>query len=94
MPLGLPTVVGEGSGKFPWIVDVTLVIAAAGTTITSASNTALVGGKLLSVICNGDSDAIVESVVFNDATGAVTITTATAQTAECTYTALVARANG
>jgi len=70
---------------------VTATIAAAWTTITTAADPDVVGGKVIWIVPVWDSDAIVESVVLG-ATWAVTVTTATAQTAECEYSVAIARA--
>ena len=69
------------------------VIAAAWTTITTAADPDLVGGVIIGIVEEWDSNAIVKSVALG-ATWTVTVTTASAQTAECTYNVAVARATG
>ena len=70
---------------------VSAVIAAAWTTITTAADPDVVGWKVIGIVPVGDSDAIVKSVVLGT-TWTVAVTTATAQTAECTYSVAIARA--
>lgn len=70
---------------------VSAVIAAAWTTITTAADPDVVGGQIIWIVEVWDSDAIVKSVALG-ATWTVTVTTATAQTAECTYSVSVQRA--
>lgn len=78
----------------PWgIKIVTATIAAAWTTITTAADADVVGWKVIWIVEVGDSDAIVKSVVLAS-DGKVTVTTATAQTAECEYSVSIARATG
>jgi len=67
------------------------VIAAAWTTITTAADPDLVWGVIIGIVEEWDSNAIVKSVVLG-ATWTITVTTASAQTAECTYNVSVMRA--
>jgi len=69
------------------------VIAASWTTITTAADPDLVGWVIIGIVEEGDSDAIVKSVALAS-DWKITVTTATAQTAECTYNVSVMRATG
>jgi len=86
---------------YKWTADkvwdiklVQAVIAISGTTVTTAADAEVVGGKIVGVYPSAwAADAIVEiATIASD--GKVTVTLASASTAEATYSVSVLRATG
>lgn len=90
-----PTVVLNGTGVNSAIKAVTFGFNATLTTLSSAADTSLVWGTLISITPTGWAQKkVLWSVAFNSTTGWMLVTLSAANTAAVTYTALVLRATG
>ena len=73
---------------------VTATIAAAGTTVTTAADPEVVGGKVLSTYVTSWATDVTAPITAIAADGAITLTLPSATTAEIEYTVPVLRATG
>lgn len=71
---------------------VAITVSAAASTGTSAADTALIGGRVLSNTPTGNQDQFVDNVAIATSTGIVTVTLAANATADNTFNVLIQKA--
>ncbi len=68
---------------------VAVTVSSGSSTGSSSADTALVGGRVLSIVPTGNQDQFIDNVVIATATGIVTVTLAANATADNTFNVLV-----